>query len=60
MSFITVFTLVLTAVTVYFAVNGITGGRLESEVKDLSEYIKGNYKAIDKDSFFSEKMLYYL
>lgn len=55
MSFITVFTLVLTALTVYFAVSGAAGVRLESEVKDLSEYITENYEAIDKDSFFSEK-----
>lgn len=49
------FTLVLTALTVYFAVSGIAERRLESEVEDLSEYITENYEAIDKDSFFSEK-----
>ncbi|MDO5479025.1 MAG: hypothetical protein Q4G23_07675 [Clostridia bacterium] len=46
MSFITVFTLVLTALTVYFTVSGIAGRRLESEVEDLSEYITENYEAI--------------
>ncbi len=49
------FTLALTALTVYFACSGIAGRRLESEVMDLSKYIKENYEAIDKDSFFSEK-----
>ena len=49
------FTLALTALTIYFACSGIAGRRLESEVMDLSKYIKENYEAIDKDSFFSEK-----
>ncbi len=55
MSFISVFTLVLTAITVYFACIGVNSGRLETEIKDLSAIISENYEAIDKDSFFSEK-----
>lgn len=55
MSFISVFTLVLTAITVYFACINVNSGRLEAEIKDLSQYISENYEAIDKDSFFSEK-----
>ena len=55
MSFISIFTLVLTALVVYFACIGVKGRSIESEIKDLSEYITENYEAIDKDSFFSEK-----
>lgn len=55
MSFISVFTLVLTAITVYFACINVNRERFESEIKDLSEIISENYEAIDSDSFFSEK-----
>ena len=55
MSFISIFTLVLTALVVYFACTGVNSGKLESEVKGLTEYITENYEAIGKDSFFSEK-----
>ena len=55
MSFISLFTLVLTALIVYFACININSGRLESEIKGLTEYIKENYEAIDKDGFFSDK-----
>ena len=55
MSFISVFTLVLTALTIYFACTGVSSGRLEAEVRDLSVFVSENYEAIDKDSFFSDK-----